>query len=331
MKGLTVKTPAQKERAASCSLWNEMFVMMKRTCVIFLSAVIIFSVCVSRLQAGQIVTDDIRGWARQALEQEKDLGSVESGNTLAVLYFHNKSGKAVLNPLQKGLAFMLMTDLSQVDGLVVVERVKLQALVEEMDLGVSGLVDPDTAPRLGHLLGARFLVGGDIEGAADELGMTADVLKVQEERIAGSTESHGDVSQVFAMEKELLFAIIKILKIELTEEQKLDLEKPMTTNIDALYNLIFAIDSADRGNYLRAEAYYMEALKLDPELKAAREGLEELRALDLVGTHDRSRIMAKSLDSSISQTSHVTDDYVSRGNRNPGDNLKTVGQIRVQW
>ncbi len=304
---------------------------MKKAFYIFLSVVIILGISGIPLQAGQIVTDDMRAWARDALTQETGLEAESAGNTLAVLYFHNKSGDAGLNPLQKGLAFMLMTDLSQVDGIVLVERVKLQALVEEMDLGVSGLVAPDSAPRVGRLLGARFLVGGDLQGSKSELGIASDVLEVPGQRLAGSPLSEGDLPRIFEVEKELLFAIIDILRIELSEQKKLELEKPFTTKIDALYNLMYAIDSADRGDYLKAEAYYKEALKKDPGLNAAEEGLQELKDLNLVGPHDRSKAMAESLEERTSQTSRLTDDYISRRNRNPGDNLKTAGQIRVQW
>ncbi len=305
--------------------------MMKKAFYIFLSVVIILGISGIPLQAGQIVTDDMRAWARDALTQETGLEAESAGNTLAVLYFHNKSGDAGLNPLQKGLAFMLMTDLSQVDGIVLVERVKLQALVEEMDLGVSGLVAPDSAPKVGRLLGARFLIGGDLLGSEAELGIASDVLEVPGQRLAGSPSSEGDLPRIFEMEKELLFAIIDILRIELSEQKKLELEKPFTTKIDALYNLMYAIDSADRGDYLKAEAYYKEALKKDPGLNAAEEGLQELKDLNLVGPHDRSKAMAESLEERTSQTSRLTDDYISRRNRNPGDNLKTAGQIRVQW
>jgi len=308
-----------------------MFMMMKKAFYIFLSVVIILGISGIPLQAGQIVTDDMRAWARDALTQETGLEAESAGNTLAVLYFHNKSGDAGLNPLQKGLAFMLMTDLSQVDGIVLVERVKMQALVEEMDLGVSGLVAPDSAPRVGRLLGARFLVGGDLQGSKSELGIASDVLEVPGQRLAGSPLSEGDLPRIFEVEKELLFAIIDILRIELSEQKKLELEKPFTTKIDALYNLMYAIDSADRGDYLKAEAYYKEALKKDPGLNAAEEGLQELKDLNLVGPHDRSKAMAESLEERTSQTSRLTDDYISRRNRNPGDNLKTAGQIRVQW
>ena len=98
----------------------------------------------SALAAG-VVTDDDRTWAREALREERDLQVDASRNTVGVLYFENNSGDAALDPFQKGLSLMLVTDLSSVAGLEVVERVRLQALVEELGLGRSGLVEAGTA------------------------------------------------------------------------------------------------------------------------------------------------------------------------------------------
>ena len=87
---------------------------------------------------GQVVTDDARTWAKQAVEQEKALKTIMGANTVAVLYFLDRTGKPDLDPLQKGLTVMLITDLSKVKSLTVVERVRLQAVAEELKLGVSG-------------------------------------------------------------------------------------------------------------------------------------------------------------------------------------------------
>ena len=128
--------------------------------------------------AGQVVTQDIRDQARKLLQDEKTLSAVTAKNTLAVLYFRNRSGLEELDPVRKGLALMLITDLSMVKDLQVVERVRLQALAEELGLGSSGIVEPDTGPRVGRLLGARWLVGGDIHGALQKLNVQSDILEV---------------------------------------------------------------------------------------------------------------------------------------------------------
>ena len=156
----------------------------------------IFILCLfitSSSWAGQVVTQDIRGWAKKVLEEEKTLQTLEGKNTVAVLYFQNKTNQSDLDPLQKGLTLMLITDLSKVGGLQVIERVRLQALIEEMGLGTTGLVAPGAAPRVGRLLGAQWIVGGEIlKGPADQLNLQSNPLEVPTQKILGQlmTEGH---------------------------------------------------------------------------------------------------------------------------------------------
>ena len=51
--------------------------------------------------------------------------------TIAVSYFDNTSDIATFNPLSKGLADMLITDLSHIKTLNIVEREKLETLLKE--------------------------------------------------------------------------------------------------------------------------------------------------------------------------------------------------------
>ena len=70
-------------------------------------------------------------------------------NTIAISYFDNTSGSEQYNPLSKGLADMLITDLSNVKSIQIVEREKLESLLKEIDLGESKFIDPNTAQKLG--------------------------------------------------------------------------------------------------------------------------------------------------------------------------------------
>ena len=109
-------------------------------------------------QAGQVINQEEKDWAKKAIQQEKALtsqGVTSTPNSIAVLSFNNRSGQNKLTPLQKGLAVMLITDLVKVEQLRVVERVKIQALLDELELGSSGLVNTKTAPRVGKLLGCQ--------------------------------------------------------------------------------------------------------------------------------------------------------------------------------
>ncbi|MEA1934329.1 MAG: CsgG/HfaB family protein [Thermodesulfobacteriota bacterium] len=258
---------------------------MNRTGLRLLVYFLFLSLLASKsLWAGQVITEDIRQWARETVAQEKALETIQTANTVSVLYFKNKSGRNNLNPLQKGFAVMLITDLAKVKELTVVERVRLEALVQELKLGMSGMVDSDSAPRLGQFLGAEYLVGGSISmtRAINEFAINSLRLNVPEEKIDGRAETRGELlTKIFEMEKDLLFKIIAHFNIQLTDEEKVELKKIPTESLLALINLFQAIENSDRGDYLEAARLYQEALREDPEFELARIFLEELRDLDL--------------------------------------------------
>ena len=286
----------------------------------------IFILCLfitSSSWAGQVVTQDIRGWAKKVLEEEKTLQALEGKNTVAVLYFQNKTNQSDLDPLQKGLTLMLITDLSKVGGLQVIERVRLQALIEEMGLGTTGLVAPGAAPRVGRLLGAQWIVGGEIlKGPADQLNLQSNPLEVPTQKILGQLMTGGQLEELFRMEKDLLFEIVKLLKIDIKPIEN-ELRKPCSTNLRALMALFRAIDASDQKNYESAAEFYEKALKEDPAICIAKEALKELERLKLVPTAKRSPSLLRSLREGTSLTDQLTPTPETKREIRPPDSPKT--------
>ncbi|WLE99116.1 MAG: CsgG/HfaB family protein [Candidatus Electrothrix communis] len=256
---------------------------MNNTFLRLTSMTLIWLYCTAVAQAGQVITQEERAWARQILTQEKALGTINTPNSLAVMYFNNRSGRARLTPLQKGLAVMLMTDLSKVEQIQVVERTKLQALLDEMELGASGLMDAETAPEVGLLLRANYVTGGDIlQGTTKELEISSSVFDVPLDKFTPQEPAAGTVDELFKLEKKVLFNIIDHMHIALSPQKKAELERPLSTNTAALLALFAGIDYSDRGLYLRAANMYEQALIEDPGLKMAQNALLELKGMGLV-------------------------------------------------
>ena len=279
---------------------------MRKLIASFLSLVFFFFIFISSPWAVQVVTDETRGWAKKVLEEEKTLKTLEGKNTIAVLYFKNKTGQPELDPLQKGFTLMLITDLSKISGLQVIERVKLQALLEEMGLGTSGLVDPDTAPRVGKLLGAQWIVGGDIlKKQPDQLNIQSNPLEVPTQKVLGQLMTEGKLEEIFRMEKDLLFNVVKLLNIDV-KPVEIELRKPCSTNTRALMALFRAIEASDQKDYERANEFYKRALKEDPDTCLVRDSIKELEFLKLIPTVKRSRTLLRSLREGTSITDKVT-------------------------
>jgi TolB-like protein len=275
--------------------------------------------------AGQVITKEDRLWARRVLAEEKSLGVTSAPNTLAVFSFQNNTGKQELDPLQKGLALMLITDLSQVKSIQVVERVKLQALVDEMKLGKSGLVEMNRAPRVGKLLGAQKLVSGDLQkGQVHSLQIDALFLNVQTAEILKQHKSEGELAELFNLEKNLVSDILKFLVITPTPDEEKKLQKPFTKSIKAAMDLFEGIASSDKGDYLKAARFYKRALKEDPAIGHAQEALGELQNLGLVPNAGSSGSLLHSIKEQTSLTDQLpSEDTTKRKKILPGPGGRT--------
>ena len=122
--------------------------------------------------------------------------------TLAILYFDNE-GNPELEPLKVGLAQMLITDLKGTPGVTVVERSRLQEILDELELGHAGVTDPDTAAKLGKLLGAEWMLLGSYFELLGTLRIDARLVKVETGEIL---HAHGvnDTARAFmVMEKAI--------------------------------------------------------------------------------------------------------------------------------
>lgn len=97
-----------------------------------------------------------------AREQEV-VGTPPEPGSIAVQAFVNRGGNEAYRAMAKGLAAMIIADLSKVPGLKVLEREKVQLLVNEAKLGDSGLTDTASAVRSGRLMRAEKVVVGNFE------------------------------------------------------------------------------------------------------------------------------------------------------------------------
>jgi TolB-like protein len=264
---------------------------------------------VPRADAGQLVSPADREWAKKAVAEEKSLSAPAGKNTVAVLYFRNGTGDPSLDPMRKGIPLLLITDLSGVPGLSVIERTRLQALTEETSLGASGLVEAGTAPRVGKLLGARWLVGGEIgREKPTRIDLASNVADVPAGTATGKTSAGGEIEQLFEAEKDLLFGVLKLLDVKVTPEEEQRLRKPCSKSVTALSALFLGVDAGDRGDLDSAEGYYRKALQVDPGVCIASDALKEIELVRASGpaAGKRSRQLLKTLRDGTSLTDSLT-------------------------
>jgi hypothetical protein len=104
---------------------------------------------------------------RAAAAQEQRL-------TVAVLDL--ETDRRELGPAASRISDLLVAGLSTSPDLVLVERQRLGWALSEIALGISGVVDPDTAARLGRLVGAKAVVTGRLFPSGDDLVVVARAI-----------------------------------------------------------------------------------------------------------------------------------------------------------
>jgi tetratricopeptide (TPR) repeat protein len=241
-----------------------------------------------------LVRQQIAREIKASMESEQRL-SVESlpSNTVAVLYFYNLSDNPRWNPLQKGLADMMITDLSQLDQIKTVERLRIQKLFEEMNLSMTGMMDEKQTARFGKLIGARTLVKGSYMIMPDmNIEVGSSVVDVVAGKMPELVKMDGTLSQLFMLEKKIILQCVTDLRITLTPDQREQIMKLPTSNFKAFLNYCYGLDALDMGNFEASQHYFNQAAALDPSFMAARDYLVPVdifnaTQLDVTAMQDR--------------------------------------------
>lgn len=199
--------------------------------------------------------------------------------TVAVAYFDNNTGKADLDPLRKGLADMLITDLSNISAIQVVEREKLNQVLDELKLSKSKFIDPKTAQKLGKGLAAELILTGHYVVQGDQMRIDARVIQVATGGVAASETVEGSRDDFFSLEKDLVDLLVRTLDVKLGADEKRKLRTNPTQSFEAWSKYSAGLDAKDRGDDEKARALFEAALEADPGYKAAKSQMERLKVV----------------------------------------------------
>jgi TolB-like protein len=209
-------------------------------------------------------------------------GSAWSAPTLAVAYFDNNSGATQFDPLRKGLADMLITDLLGVAGVQVVEREKLNVIMDELKLSQSKAIDKSSALKMGKVLAAQYVLTGSMTVSNEALRIDAKILKTADGSVVSSDKVEGLKTDFFAVEKDLVDVLVRVLQLKLSPDEKSKLRRNPTQSFEAWSTYSRALDAKDNGRDDEARKLFAAAIEADPNYAAAKTGLERMGALQNV-------------------------------------------------
>ncbi len=205
------------------------------------------------------------GWAQEA---RQDLP------TVAVLDFTGfllgQEGNSA--PLGKAVSAMLITELSSRDGLRVIERYRLQDILTEQSLSLSGRVDEETAVQVGRMVGAQYTVHGQVSTVGNQTRLDMRAVDVETSEILEARKLTGQTSELLSLVVDMADLFTRELQLEPPSD------RPEVEAIPVAATIEFsrAVDFEDKGQVEQAVEHYRRALEIHPDHRDARKALDRL-------------------------------------------------------
>ncbi len=177
-------------------------------------------------------------------------------------------------PLGKAVSAMLVTELSNRDGIRVIERYHLQDLLMEQRLSLSGRVEDETALEVGKMVGAQYTIYGQVTSIGETTRMDMRIVNVETTEVM-------QVEKLSDQTSELLSMVVRMADMF---TDRLDLAPPESPEevvaipVQATIAFSRGVDFEDRGEKEKAMEQYRRALEIFPEHRDAKKALDRLQA-----------------------------------------------------
>ncbi len=191
-----------------------------------------------------------------------------------VVYFDNLTGKPEHDAMKKGLADMIITDLIAYDGVTVVERDKLEAVLGELYLQGTGAFDPATRAKVGKLVGARYLISGSMLGVMPEVRIDARLTDITTGVDVTAASVRGAPDRLFDLEQELVGKLTSSIDAKLASN--VAARKMKGVDVETVLAYSKGLDLEDSGKLEEARKQYSDALKRKPTFLLPRDRTEKL-------------------------------------------------------
>jgi len=164
-----------------------------------------------------------------------------------------------------------------VDGIIGAQTksVLRKAIPSERQRSVAtgSVINTDTAPRLGALLGAkRFVQGSFLPLNESQIQLGANLIEISAGDLNPSGPPiSGPLQRLLYLEKELVYQILGYLDIEPTDEERKQIDRVPTEDFLAFLAYCRGLEFEAEGLTSQAAAAYGEAVRIDPGFAAAAE------------------------------------------------------------
>ncbi|MFQ6044336.1 MAG: FlgO family outer membrane protein, partial [Candidatus Poribacteria bacterium] len=192
---------------------------------------------------------------------------------VAVLPFENLRQETEMDWIAQYLQNVLTDTLAQAKSIVVLARIDLPAILKELDLQMSDLIDPGAAMRIGSMQDATHVVTGTYTAIERHLQVSARLVDVEQGTVELVAEEKGDVIKSQSQPNSDFFELAGKLAFSLAAQLDPDLAKtefsqsiaipsvPPADPVVEIFRRALRLQNKDRID--EAIKLYLEGLKID--------------------------------------------------------------------
>jgi len=201
---------------------------------------------------------------------------------IAVFPFNNGGsygqGKEDFDALERGIAGMMISELAQNPAARVVERQEIQRLLDEQNLSAQNRVDPQTAAKVGKLVGARYVVAGTFIDFYGDFRVDVRLVNVETGEIVKTESERMQRDHMFDIIRNVAARLMKDASLPAVQRPASDQRMSRQVPTEALTYYSRALLFHDRGQKDKAVEMYARALAIFPDYTEAQEGLQREKA-----------------------------------------------------
>jgi TolB-like protein/class 3 adenylate cyclase len=182
--------------------------------------------------------------------------------SIAVLPFDNLSGDPEQEYFVDGMTEDLITDLSQVSGLLVIAR---NSVFTYKGKAVN-------VQQVGKELGVRYVLEGSVRRAGDRVRINAQLVSASDGLHIWAERFDRQITDVFALQDAVTRKIVTALAVRLTQGEEQRLSRTSEANPEAYDMLLRGLERLRRytpEDTRQARDYFQQAIALDPEFARA--------------------------------------------------------------
>lgn len=193
---------------------------------------------------------------------------------IAVLPFDNLSGNPEQEYFADGMTEDLITDLSQLSGLLVIAR---NSVFTYKNRAVK-------VTEVGEELGVQYVLEGSVRRSADRIRINAQLIDAKSGRHLWAERFDRDMTDVFELQDQVVQKIVTALKVELTQREREQLDRGAETTPEAYDMFLRGLEKFrqfSREANIEAREYYARAITLDPGYARAYAATATSHSFDL--------------------------------------------------